>query len=72
MKNVNTQCAFAHNGTCLATIQTTCEGCGFCKTPFELATSKQAAYKRLRTLDRENQLYISQTYFSGARPWDRG
>lgn len=71
MKNLNTTCAFRKGATCLATIQSDCSGCAFAKTPFELAASKKAAYRRIRSLSKEQQSFVSQTYYAGARPWER-
>ena len=48
------------------------EGCSFAKTKEEAETSLNKAFKKLASLDKEKQIYISDKYYDGSKPWLKG
>lgn len=59
---------------CSKLIVKSCPGdkCTFMKTPEQQKESYKNSHERLKTLSRETQLYISEKYYGGAMPWNKG
>lgn len=48
------------------------ENCSFAQTKKQLEESIRKCYKRLASLDKELQKYISDKYYGGKMPWLKG
>ena len=59
-------------GACELLTNKKCVGkCVFFKTIEEVAADRATAFKRLASLSDETQIYISEKYYHGKRPWTR-
>ena len=59
--------AYKNNGRCKALKLKKCEGtdCGFYKTEEQLNSERKKVIKRIKSLDKEHQKHIIDTYYKG-------
>ena len=70
MKKYN--CFAMVNGNCGVLVATECVGCKFYCSKAEMNRRREAANRRLGSLDRTTQRYIAEKYCEGKYPWLEG
>ena len=68
-KQVNTDCMYCSDESCMVLITRDCTNCSFFLTRDQREKKRREALKRLRQLDISEQEIIAQKYYGGTMPW---
>lgn len=70
----STGCFASRKGKCSVLNVSKCEGlkCGFYKTEAQITEERGKTFKRIKSLEKEEQLEISEKYYGNKMPWLKG